>query len=401
MKTLKALNEQKAALLRSMQAIIDKTSEEKDGKTVTRSLSSDEQKEFDTLETQVSDVNATIQRIKALEEQEVEPGDPQDPNADPNAAETDAQREEREAKDFVQYIRSAASGKETRDLDLGSNGAIVPKTIANKIIARVYDISPVVEQANRYMTKGTVEVPQYAPDAGNSDSDIAMAYSAEFDELTASVGAFGSVTLGNNLAGALAKVSNSLVNNTDIDVVAKIVELMAQAVARFLEKELLIGTSGKALGTTAVPAAQIVTTASATAIAADELIDLRNKVKQAFRSNGFYVFHQDVITGLEKLKDSNGQYLFNTNKAEGAWAGTFGGYKVFASDSCPTIAATARVGYFVNPGAALSLRMAPDLEIQVLRELFATSHATGVVAWVDFDTDTENTQAVSILKMHA
>lgn len=403
MKTLKALKEQKAALLRSMEAIIDKTSEEKDGKTVTRALSEDEQKEFDTLETQVSDVNATIARIKSLNDQEVDDKDPKDPNADPeNGDETREQIETREAKDFADFIRAKASGQDSRALDLGSNGAVVPKTIANKIIARVYDISPVVEKANVYRTKGTVSIPQYGADANASNDDIQMAYAAEFTDLTAHQGAFGSVDLGSFLAGALAKVSNSLINNTDIDVVAKVVELMAQTVARFLEKEMLIGTNSKANGLLGLPAGQKVTAASATAIAADELIDLRNKVKGFFRTDGFYVFHQDTITKIEKMKDANNQYLFNTNKAEGPWAGTIGGYKVYASDSFPsTLAAGVVAGVFVNPGAALALRMSPEVEIQVLRELFAAQHATGVVAWVDFDTDVENWQAVSQLKMAA
>lgn len=410
MKKLKALQEQKAALIRSMQAIIEKAEEEKDGKTVTRSLSSDEQKEFDTLETQVSDVNATIQRIKALEEAEAGDGsgdgngDGAGDGAGDGGAETDAQRSERAVKeeaDFASYIRSAANGQETRALSLGANGAIVPKTIANKIIARVYDISPVVEKANIYRTKGTVSIPQYGVDAGDSNDDITMAYASDFTALVAHQGAFGSVDLGSFLAGALAKVGNSLINNTDIDVVAKVVELMAQAVARFLEKELLIGTSSKANGLRSLPAAQKLTAAATTALAADELITLRNKVKQFFRKDGFYVFHQDTITAIEKLKDSNGQYLFNTNKADTAWSGDIGGYPVYASDNIPTMAAGAVAGYFVNPGAALSLRLAPDVEIQVLRERFADEHATGVVAWVDFDTDCENTQAAATLTMAA
>lgn len=400
MSKLKALVEQRSAKLAEMKTVLGKA------ETETRALTSDEQKEFDLLETQANDLTATISRIKALEgaeQEEVDAGDEdreEDEEGEGDAAR--ATREQKESADFAAYIRSAANGRETRALDLGSNGAIVPKTIANKIVARVYDISPVVEKANVYRTKGTLAIPQYGVDANASNDDIAMAYASEFTDLTAHQGAFGSIDLGSFLAGALAKVSNSLINNTDIDVVAKVVELMSQTVARFLEKEILVGTSGKANGTLSLPASQKVTAASATAIAADELIDLRNKVKAVFRSGGFYVFHQDVITKIEKLKDANNQYLFNTNKAEGPWSGTVGGYNVYPSDAMPaTLAAGVIAGYFVNPGAALAVRLSPDVEIQVLRELYAAQHATGVVAWVDFDTDVENFQAIAQLKMAA
>lgn len=402
MSKLKALVEQRSAKLAEMKTVLGKA------ETETRALTSDEQKEFDTLETQANDLTATISRIKALEgaeQAEVDAGDEDREEEGDGEGEGDkarATREQKETADFAAYIRSAANGRETRALDLGSNGAIVPKTIANKIVARVYDLSPVVEKANVYRTKGTLAIPQYGVDANASNDDIAMAYASEFTDLTAHQGAFGSIDLGSFLAGALAKVSNSLINNTDIDVVAKVVELMSQTVARFLEKEILTGTSGKANGTQSLPASQIVTAASATAIAADELIDLRNKVKSIFRTGGFYVFHQDTVTKIEKLKDGNNQYLFNTDKAEGPWSGTVGGYPVYPSDAMPaTLAAGVVAGYFVNPGAALAVRLSPDVEIQVLRELYAAQHATGVVAWVDFDTDVENFQAIAQLKMAA
>lgn len=403
-KQLKALIEERSTALRSMKAVVAKAEE---GDKV-RALTEDEQAEFDTLEQQVTDLNATIARIKALNEADQEEVVDEEERDEEEGGESDkarAIREQKEEASFADYIRSAANGQSQdaeRALSLGSNGAIVPKTVVNKIISRVYDISPVVERANVYRTKGTVSIPQYGADADASDDDLAMAYAAEFTDLTAHQGKFGSVDLGSFLAGALAKVSNSLINNTDIDVVAKVVELMAQTVARFLEREILIGTNNKAAGLQNLPASQKVTAASATAIAADELIDLRNKVKGVFRSEGFYVFHQDTITKIEKMKDANNQYLFNTNNAEGPWAGTIGGYKVYASDAFPaTLAAGVVAGVFVNPGAALALRLSPDVEIQVLRELYAAQHATGVVAWVDFDTDVENFQAVSQLKMAA
>lgn len=401
MSKLKALVEQRSAKLAEMKTVLGKAENE------TRALSADEQKEFDLLETQANDLTATISRIKALEgaEQEEVVADDEEERDEDGEGEGDkarATREQKEHDDFASFIRSAANGQETRALDLGSNGAIVPKTIANKIVARVYDISPVVEKANVYRTKGTLAIPQYGVDANASNDDIAMAYASEFTDLTAHQGAFGSIDLGSFLAGALAKVSNSLINNTDIDVVAKVVELMSQTVARFLEKEILVGTANKANGTQSLPASQKVTAASTTAITADELIDLRNKVKSAFRSDGFYIFHQDTLTKIEKLKDGNGQYLFNTNKAEGPWSGTIGGYPAYPSDAlASTLAAGVVAGYFVNPGAALAVRLSPDVEIQVLRELYAAQHATGVVAWVDFDTDVENFQAIAQLKMAA
>lgn len=396
MSKIKALSEKRAAVLSKMEAVVETAT------TETRALSADEQKEFDTLEQQANDLSATISRIKALEGQEQEPADggegdgAGDGEGDAARSTTTRAVEERETAQFAALIRNAIQGQtDVRDLDLGNNGAIVPKTIANKIIAAVYDVSPIVEKANRYNTKGTFAIPTYGKDG---TAEITMAYQDEFTELTAQAGKFGSVQLDSYLAGALALVSKSLVNNTDIDVVAKVVDLMAQAIARFLEHEILVGTTGKATGLKGLT--NKFTTGSTTAITADDLIDLKNKVKAAFRKGSFYIFHQDVITEIEKLKDANDRYIFN-GQAEGPFAGTVFGYPVYASDNLPdTIAAATRLGYFGNP-VAVGLRIAPDIEVEVLRERFADQHAIGVTGWVDFDTDTENHQAMAALESAA
>lgn len=393
MKNLKALMEQRAAVHQKMEAVLTSA------KTETRALNSDEQKEFDTLETQANDLTATISRFKALataeEQAEGEMAGEGAEGAEGTRATSTETRaiEERDTANFAAFIRSAAKGDtDVRDLDLGNNGAIVPKTIANKIIATVYDISPIVEKANRYNTKGTFSVPTYGADGEN---EITMAYQSEFTELVSKAGKFGSVDYGNFLAGALALVGKSLVNNTDIDVVAKVVDLMAQAIARFLEHEALIGTTGKAQGLKGLTNG--FTTESSTVVTADDLIDLKNKVKAAFRKGSFYIFHQDVISVIEKLKDQNDRYIFN-GQAEGPFSGTVFGYPVFASDSMPaTIASAVRFGYFGNP-SAIGIRIAPDMEVEVLRERFADQHAIGVTGWVDFDINTENHQAIAFIK---
>ena len=79
-----------------------------------------------------------------------------------------------EEKSFVEYLRKAASA----GMSQGSNGAIIPKTIANKIITDIVNVSPIIEKATKYYTKGALSIPVYGTDA-SADSptgDIAAAY---------------------------------------------------------------------------------------------------------------------------------------------------------------------------------------------------------------------------------
>ena len=76
------------------------------------------------------------------------------------------------------------------------------------------------------------------------------------------------------------------------------------------------------------------------------------------------------------------------------------GKPVYVSDNMPEIDGGKVVIYY-GDFSGLSTKFSEEMEIQVLRELFATEHAVGVVGWVDFDGKVTNQQKLSALKMHA
>lgn len=125
----------------------------------------------------------------------------------------------------------------------------MPDSIANKIIEVVKELSPIYAKATIYNTKGVLSIPCYGAD---SSDDVQAAYATEFKDLTAHQGKFTSVDLSALTVGALAKISKSLINNTDIDVLNFIIRKVAKAIADFIEKELLVGTgeSGHMTGAT-------------------------------------------------------------------------------------------------------------------------------------------------------
>lgn len=310
-----------------------------------------------------------------------------------NKTEQRSEIEIRESKQFCDYIRGVLENRAEANLASGANGAIIPKTIAKKIITKAYDMSSILSGATKYNTKGDLAIPVYGADGA---TDITMAYADEFTELESKVGKFTSVNLGNFLAGALVKVSKSLVANTDIDLENKIVNLMAETVARFMEKECLIGTDGKVAGLSGVKLS--VASASATAITADELIKLKNKVKKAFRKNAKWIMSNDTLTAIELLKDGDDRFIFREDLS-GEFDGYVLGYPVEVSDNMPEIATGADVIYF-GDYSGLALKQRDDaLELQVLRERFATQHAIGINAWVEFDAKVENEQKIAKLTM--
>ena len=391
---LKALLEKRDSLRAEMRALSEKLVAE------TRAWSTEEETKFNDLKAEVDGLTKTVEAIQAqtAADGEVVDGEGETQTDEQRATKKHEKTAKLERRAFGAFIRNtlgSTSQDEQRALNFGNNGAVVPKTIADEIVKKAYDLSPIFKDVKTYRTKGTVTIPVYGVDGSD---DITVAFNDEMTALTAKQGKFTGVDLGSFLAGALAKISNSLINNTEIDVVDEIITIMAEAFARFFELQILVGTTDKTLGLSTLPTGQVVEAASATAITADELISLKNKVKQAYRSGAYFVAHQDTITAIEKLKDNNGQYIFNPDARDG-FAGRIFGHNVYASDNVPALATGVKAVYFVNPSEAAALRIAPDLELAVLRERFADSHATGIVGWADFDTKLRNAQAAAVLEM--
>lgn len=142
----------------------------------------------------------------------------------------------------------------------------------------------------------------------NTTHDIAVGYQTEFTEITADAGAFTSVDLSGYLAGALTLIGKSVENNGSFSVVDFIVSQMAEEIAAFIEKELLTGTSSKATG--ALSSTTTVTTAAATAITADELIELQAKVKQVYQSRACWTMTPRPLRRLRSSRTATDATCF-------------------------------------------------------------------------------------------
>lgn len=318
------------------------------------------------------------------------------PAAEESTGEERALDEEAELEEraFENFIRGHVVHERTGELEKDNNGAIIPKTIAKRIIERVYDICPVLERSDRYNVKGTLELPYYPASAA---ADIAVAYASEFTALTSSTGNFGTIELTDYLAGALTKISESLINNTDIDIVAFIVKRMAASIAGFIEKEILIGTANKVEGFRGIQ--NTVTAASTSAITTDDLIDLQGAVKDAYQANAIWIMNSATRNAIRKLRDDEGHFLLIDDFAA-PFGRTLLGKPVFVSDNMPDIAASAKPIYYGDM-SGVATKFSENISVKVLRELFATEHAVGVVGWVDFDAKIANEQKVAALVMAA
>lgn len=381
---LKALIEKRNQLAADMQKLIDAAN------TETRALTNDELADFEAKKAEIADLDKTI---KAMEEMRaIEDTGKQQPKADKKGA----TREQLEERAFENYIRGAV---ETRDdpadepvnMTKGDNGAVIPTTIIKKIIDKVHDISPIFAMATRYNMGGTITIPYY----DDSETDIAMDYQEEFKELESKVGSIKSISLSGFLAGVLTLVSKSLLNNSNFDLVGFVISKMAENIAKWVEKELLTGTEGKIEGLSTLTAG--ITAASATAVTADELIDLQEDIPDVYQAGAVWIMSKKTRAAIRKLKDGTGNYLLN-NDLKARWGYTLLGKEVYISENMPDMAAGERAILY-GDFSGLAVKITENWEINILREKYATQHALGVYAYLEMDSKIENAQKLTALKM--
>lgn len=375
----KELEEKKNDLITRAEEVLN------NAKAETRELTEDEAAELAEIRDNVRRIIETL-KIKGefdkMENKEIK----EEPKV-----EVELDREEQETRAFENYVRGVVVNNREGELTKAANGAVIPTTIANRIIRKVYDICPILERSSKYNVKGNLDLPYYDVDT----TTINVAYQNEFSALSSSVGNFASIQLTGYLAGALVKISRSLINNAQFDIVAFIVEEMAYAIKRFIEHELLVGTSGKVTGLSTLT--NSLTAASASAITADEVVKLQGKVKDDFQANAVWIMHPSTRDALRLLKDEMGRYLLQDDITS-PFGKVLLGKPVYVSDNMPQIGSGATAIYYGDL-RGLATKFSEEMNIEVLREKFADEHAVGVIGWLEFDSKVEDAQKIAKLVM--
>lgn len=367
----KAYMEKRNNLLTELETITTKATGEK------RNFNEDESKRVAEIKKEVKGIDeilATIKETRAFGEKTEEEKRKEEEERDKKGESP----EERAAKDkvvFADFIR----GK--RALDVANNGAVIPETISSQIIETVKELTPLLNKATVFNTKGTLKFPVY------DDTNLAAAYVEDMEELTETSGKFTSVSLENYIVGILTKVSRSLVNNSDIDVANFAITKLSEKLSEFLNKELLVGKT-KIHGITNVSGDNAIITSTAGIIKADDLIDTQLVVPQIYQGGSEWLMNKADFASIRKLKNTNGDYILTPNYAAGF------GYLLLGKNV--NIDENADAVYY-GDYSGLYVKFSQNMEVQVLNEKYATQHATGVVGYFEGDANIIEKQKISKL----
>lgn len=367
---VKGLEEKRTLLIEEMGDMVNKAEAE------TRTLSQDENKRFGEIKKEIANIDTTL---KAIEEARA---------LENNTPAKDKKKEQRalDEENFLKFIRG-----EERALSVADNGGIVPISIANRIIETVKELSPIYRMVEVYNVGGDLVFPVY----DETQSSIKAVYVDDLTELTEGIGKFKTVKLTNHIVGCLAKISKSLMNRTDFDLVSYVVRKVAQAIAEFLEKELIKGTEGKMNGIEST--INVITSENVGKIVADDLIEVQMAVPEVYQKDAAWIMNKKAFKSLRKLKTTDGEYLLTKDLTNG-----FGwmllNKPVYISESVDEVA-TGNKPLFYGDYKGLALKLAQSVEIQILMEKFATQHAIGVVGYIEADSKMTDHQKIVALEI--
>jgi HK97 family phage major capsid protein len=393
---LKALREQRGKLVHDARAILDKADAEK------RSLSTEEDGKYKELFAKQEELRASIEREEQIANAEREANEASLRSKDATKGVKPAgEPEQRGARDSDEYRAAfskllsqgarSLSDAETRALQADSDTAggftVAPQQFVSQLIKDIDNMVFIRQRATKFRlaSSDSMGAASLAADPADADWTTEIATGSEDSAMS-----FGKRELNPHPLAKRLKVSNKLlrlVSGTD----ALVRDRLAYKFAVSQEKAFMTGSgSNQPLGIFTASANGVSTARdvsngnAATAPTMDGLIAAKYSLKGQYWNRADWIFHRDVLAVVSKLKDGDGQYMWRESVREGE-PDRLLGRPVMMSEYAPNTLTTGLyvgiLGDFSNYWIADAL----DMQVQVLKELYAETNQTGYIGRLETD----------------
>ena len=301
------------------------------------------------------------------------------------------------AKNFWNAMRSKSVSHEVLNaLQVGTDsegGYLVPDEYERTLIEALEDQNIFRQLAHVIHTSsGDRKIPVVASKGTASWIDEEAQYPESDD-------AFGQVSIGAYKLATMIKISEERLNDSVFDMPAYIAKEFARRIGAAEEEAFFTGNgTGKPLGILAATggAETGVTAAAADKITMDEVIDLFYSLRAPYRRNAVFIMNDATVKALRKLKDGQGQYLWQPSITAGT-PDTILNRPVYTSGFMPTLATGNKTILFGD----LGYYWVADREgrsFKRLNELYAPTGQVGFLASQRVDGKLILPEAVKVLK---
>ncbi len=278
------------------------------------------------------------------------------------------------------------------DNPVGGGFLVSPQDFVAELITLIKDLVFVRRMAKVYTVTRAESLGLPALDTDPSDADWTAELLTGNEETTL---AFGKRELRPHPVAKNIKVSNKLLRNSAIDPEAVIMDRLAYKFAVTEEKAYLTGTGAdQPLGvftasSLGIDTTRDVTAATTTAVAADDFIGTKYKLKAQYQTNAVWIMHRDVVAATRKLKDQNNNYLWTTGlTAFGGATGPGNGLQgtperlldapIAMSEYAPNTFTAALYMAILGDFSRYVIADSLDMQMQVLDQLYAATNQTGL-----------------------
>jgi len=366
-------------------------------------ISAEDTAVYEKMETEVVNLGKEIDRLERQQAMELELAKPLNSPILAKPSVNGEQKTGRASDEYKQAfwktMRSKNSFEVQNALQIGTDsegGYLVPDEFERTLIEALQEENIFRQLANIITTSsGDRKIPVVASKGTASWVD-------EEGAIPESDDAFGQVSIGAYKLATMIKVSEELLNDSVFNLEQYIAKEFARRIGAKEEEAFFVGDgSGKPTGIlNATGGAELgITAASATAITVDEVMDLFYSLKSPYRKSAVFVMNDATVKAIRKLKDGNGQYLWQPSITAGQ-PDTILNRPVKTSAYVPTIASAKKTIAFGDFGYYW-VADRQGRSFQRLNELYAATGQVGFKATQRVDGKLILAEAIKVLQMKA
>jgi HK97 family phage major capsid protein len=306
-------------------------------------------------------------------------------------------------KEQLAVLRSGFVGKESRAQGVGTStagGYLVPEGFRAQIVEAQKAYGSVQSESTVLNTATGATLPWPTnDDTGNVGALLAENTQATEQDLelgTADLGAY-------KYTSKIVRVSLEFLQDVDwMDSEAFLRRKFAERLGRIHNQHFTTGTGTAQPQGIVTGATSGVTAASGTAITYDELIDLEFSLDDAYREspNAAYMFNSAVLKATRKLKDSNGQYLWQPSVQAGT-PNMLNGHRYVTNPDMAAPAIGVKSVLFGDFEAGYVVRLVKAFELIRLNERYADFGQVGFIAFDRADGTVQDAAAYRALTQAA
>ena len=394
--TITEMREKRNKLVGMMDTFLDTHTTDKG------TLSAEDDKTYKDMETEVAQLTDSIHRMERREEIEAELSKPTSKPLTGKPMQVDSDKPTKTGRASDEYKKAMLTALKSNFRQVSNvlqegidpqGGYLVPDEYDSRLIDILTEENVMRTLGTRITTSGEHKINIAA-------TKPAAAWIEEGGTLTFGDATFDQIILDAHKLHVAIKVTEELLYDNAFNLENYILTQFGKALSNAEEDAFINGTGiGQPLGILAeTGGAQVgVTSASSTKVTADEIINLVYSLKRPYRKNAVFLANDVCVAELRKLKDNNGQYLWQPSLQAGEPDRVLG-YKVYTSPYFPVPTAGGTAVAF-GDFSYYNIGDRGTRSFAELKELFAGNGMIGFVAKERVDGKLVLPEAIKLLQM--